>query len=505
MDGPEKLRPAQELTSSPDRVTGHYLQYLRAREGRLCTFEELTTSHQKLMRMNEIRPTYLREIILRIRKGYLREGEVVVTLLSHAQRGHGFYYLSDGREEIGSLSELDISLFEDGLEGGLVVPDLSVLTRKINQNSLIRPSNLLPLFDKLLPKDSQNRQRPYLTLPERRTMVLLAEHPEGVEAETLLKQALEVDFPDLARERYVIENHLLALRRKIKGVFRIYRLPFPRKPGEKRKFGEARFFLLGEEKVGEEIQIPPEEREIFSSLPGPVRGMVEELCSRFIVGEKLSHSLNTFERRLLYFLASRFGYPCSMQELVEAVNPSKDHYQDPSIILTAAKRKIQRALKGTEFGIITISRCYEARRLSFPAGAYVFGYRALFQEEKMEIPIYSGEFDNINTRIRQRIRKMCQLTMAVRNEKGELVSRKTVVPPRERRVLLALAKSFPEGCSFQSLASCLPHDAETNHFRNLIVNRISEIKKKIKKEFTDLGISIKYDKKGDQYRLEVQK
>ena len=495
---PERPRPAQELTASPSTVPEYYLQYLRKREGELCTTEELSKLHPTIPQARTNRLKSFRELILDIRSKHLGQREGIITLVSYKGKPHGYYYFDGQAQEATGLSEIGVSLFQDD-SNGLVIPELSVLSKKIKQNPLIKDDDFVALFDRLSPRDNLNRQRSYLIPHERRIMVLLAEHPEGVSTEEFLRKGIGINFPDLTRDQEIIRSRLSSLRRKIKGNFRICCLPSPRKPGEKREYGERRYFLKSKNRVGEQILIPPEDREIFYSLPAPVKETVEELCNRFIIGQELKYSLGTPQRRLLYFLASRFDYPCSMSKLAEAVYPSAELARYPLGALGLAKVGLQKNLENSKFEIITIISSYEAPDLPPVEGAYLLGHRGHYQEKKMEIPFFSGEFSNVDARIRQKIRRMCHLTVAERNKEGELLHRRPVITFRERRIFLALARSFPEGCQIQVLASRLLPEVENGYRR--VVNTVCTLKKKIEGDFYDLGISIVYEKRSNQYRL----
>jgi DNA-binding winged helix-turn-helix (wHTH) protein len=497
MARPEGLRPAQELRTPSSTIEEDCLRYLMDREGKLCTVEELEAS------LFPERPVSIGKIVRKIRTTYLGDRGSIVTLLSHSQKTHGYYFLSNGKE-ISSLSELGVSPFRDDSNGSAVL-GLSVLSAEIDKNPLIKPSVIISLFDQLSPKDSQDRQRPCLTPSERRVLGLLVENNEGVSTESFLKLGVRIDPVDLVRDRAIVSNILARLRQKIEGLGKIYRLPSSSK-SEENGHGEARYFLIGEEQVGAEIEIPLEEREIFDSLAEPVREKVEEFCSRFITGGRLGHSLDEPQRRILYFLASKLGVPCSMAELAKAVYPSVGLSRDSLKALIVNKRKVQRALEGSDFIIISIPRCYEVPGLSSAVGAYFLGDRVALQEEKMLIPfLFSGEFYGIETDIRQKIRKMCQLTVAVRNKNGGLIRRRTVIPFEERKLLLALARSFPEGCSLRVLASNSIPEERNYNARKAIINRVIILRKKIETDFLLLEISVEYDREGDQYRLEVQK
>ena len=448
MAGPERRRPAQELTTPPTTVPEHYLQYLREREGRLCASDELFELHLTIPQARTDRLRGFRELISDIRSKHLDQREKIITLIaSRGRAAYGYYYYDGQGREAEALSEIGVSLFQDDPHGP-VIPELSIPTKRFELNPLIENNAFVTLFDRLSAADNQQCQSPYLISNDRKLMTFLAEHPEGVDPKKLLREAMGVDLPNLERDWALIQTRLENLRRRVRGSFRICFLPSPRKPGERRKLGEGRYFLISEDKMGKEIQVPPEKREIFSYLPEPIREEVSELCNCFTVGKELKPFLKTPERRLLYFLASRFGHPCSMKELADAVYPVESP-QDPLDALRSAKTRLQRTLEGSKFAIATVFRFYEVPGSSSGAGGYLLGDRSRFQKARVEIPFFLGELDAVDKEIRCRIRRICRLTTLIeRDGREELMHFRPVISLRERKILLALARSFPEGCRF---------------------------------------------------------
>lgn len=319
------------------------------------------------------------------------------------------------------------------------------------------------------------KKTPLLTPTQRRLVALLIEHPEGASVKELLAQL--VGIKDIARNGLAfLENNLFNCRARMGSNLRIYCVPA--RPQE-----ETKYFLMDKQEIGEKIRVSVVEEDELVLLPEPTRQVVDNLCNHLTVKSetRLRGSVNPTQHRLLFYLANHFGSPCSTKELVTHVLQQRLFFSSDSHNINVVKSHLQKALQGSELSIFTVNRCFGQ-----DGSGLILSKRDRFQgKEKGEVPIVgSEELVDIDERIQASVQKMCNRVRV------SGLSLYPLLGSEKRKIVLALAKSFPKGRKGLGLREELfPNSVLPSH---LLTTHIYQIKKIIPEKFPDVGLDIEH-------------
>lgn len=186
---------------------GRLLDFLSLFEGKLCTWNEIPSAlwPRSAEPKQSTKTRYLENLRSKLEgKGFI-----------YSLWGWGFFFSEENLEgkEI-TLSDIGVSLFSQGEDGGRVIPGLSVLTPEIYPNPLIEAEKILKLMNQLVPTSwSEGRVNcfnPYLTSVERKILACLAKGE--------LKSRKELFWATgKTPQAYLDSQYLTSLRKKITG------------------------------------------------------------------------------------------------------------------------------------------------------------------------------------------------------------------------------------------------------------------------------------------------